>query len=91
MNLELAALWLVRVVGVYCVAGFFFAVAFVLHGVERIDRGAKGATWGFRLIILPASVALWPWLLRRWLAATGEPPVERNAHRRVARAGGGAP
>ena len=29
-------------------------------------------------------VALWPLLLRRWLAGTGAPPVEQNAHRRAA-------
>lgn len=79
---------LVAVAAVYVVAGLAFAVPFVLRGVERIDPGAQGASWGFRLIVLPGVVALWPLLLWRWLRRTS-PPVESNAHRDAARRGGG--
>jgi hypothetical protein len=58
-------------------------VPFVLRGVDKIDPVASGSSWGFRLIILPGVVALWPLLLRRWLS--GKPqPTERNAHRDAA-------
>ena len=75
---------LVGLLVLYIVAGVLFAVPFVLVGVGRIDPSARGGTWGFRLIILPGVVALWPILAVRWL--TGKlPPGERNAHRDRAR------
>jgi hypothetical protein len=51
----------------YAVAGLAFTVAFVTVGVGRIDHAARGSPIGFRLIILPASVALWPVLLIKWV------------------------
>ena len=64
--------------------GLVFAVPFVFKGANRIDPVALAGTWGFRLIILPGVVALWPLLLRRWVA-DDPPPTERNAHRVAAR------
>lgn len=55
--------------GVYLGVGVVFAIAFVLRGVGRIDTAATGAPLGFRLLIIPGSAALWPLLLRRWIAA----------------------
>ena len=55
--------------GAYAVAGAVFAFAFVIWGVQRVDRAAKGAPLGFRLLILPGSMALWPLLLGRWMRA----------------------
>lgn len=81
--LESLAIWSVRLVGIYAAAGLLFAVPFVLRGVNRIDRVAAAGTWGFRLIIVPGVVALWPLLLRRWLSGSA-PPRERNAHRDAA-------
>ena len=44
------------------------------------------AGWGFKLLIVPGAVALWPLLWRRVRA--GGPAAERNAHdRAAARAG----
>ena len=71
------------VLGLYVLAGLLFAVPFVLRGVNRIDPVARAGTWGFRLIILPGIVALWPLLARRWWRGQG-PPREKNAHRRAA-------
>jgi hypothetical protein len=51
----------------YLVIGCMFAIAFVAAGINRLDPQAKGAGLGFRLIVLPGAVALWPWLLHRWL------------------------
>ena len=53
------------VLALYLLAGLLFAVPFVLRGVNRIDPVAREGSWGFRLIILPGVVALWPLLLRR--------------------------
>jgi hypothetical protein len=77
------ATWLVRALGVYAALGLLFGVAFVARGIERIDPGAHGSGWGFRLIVLPAVVAFWPLLLSRWVRGAAR-PIERNAHRRAA-------
>ena len=80
------ATWLVGAAALYAVVGLLFAIAFVLVGVNRVDPVAHEGTWGFRLIIVPGVVALWPLLALRW--AGGRPPAEeRNAHRARAREG----
>ena len=53
----------------YVILGAIFAVAFVARGVDRIDSAARGTGLGFRALILPGVVALWPVLLRRWWGA----------------------
>jgi len=77
---------LVAGVGLYAALGLLFAVPFVARGIDRVDPAAAGASWGFRLVVLPGVVALWPLLARRWLTG-GRAPAERNAHRRAARGG----
>lgn len=78
---------LVGAVGIYAALGLVFAIAFVLRGAARIDPQARGASWGFRLAILPGVIALWPLVALRWVAGP-PPPEERNAHRDLARGGG---
>lgn len=73
----------VGIVYAYLGVGVVVALAFVLGGVERADPRARGAGWGFRLVVLPGCAALWPAVLRRWVQ--GGPPEEGNAHRRAAR------
>lgn len=90
MTLELFAVWFVRLLGLYAGLGLLFGLAFVSRGVERLDPAAHGASWGFRLVALPASIALWPLLLRRWRSGAEAPPVETNAHRRAAQRGSGS-
>ncbi len=51
----------------YIGIGFLFAIVFVLKGAGSIDGGAKSAGIVFRLMILPASTLLWPYLLHRWI------------------------
>lgn len=63
---------ILNVVALYAAAGAVFAVAFLLLGITRIDNGAKGAGLGFRLLILPGLIALWPLMLIRWLSG-GQP------------------
>ena len=47
--------------------GLLFGLAFVALGIQRIDPAARGTGWGFRLLVLPGVVALWPLLAMRWL------------------------
>jgi len=76
----IAALFLL-IFGAYLACGFVFAVVFALVGVKKIDPHAEHGSWGFRILIVPGTLALWPVLLRRWLSGVTEPPEERNAHR----------
>ena len=78
---------LLIILGIYLLCGLVFAVPFVVVGVKRIDPHALHGSWGFRLLIFPGAMALWPLLLRRWMSGVHEPPEECTAHRRVARNG----
>jgi hypothetical protein len=78
---------LVLGLGVYVALGAVFALWFVGRGVARVDHEAAGGSFGFRVLIFPGSVALWPLLLVRALRAKGQAPTECNAHRRAAHRG----
>jgi len=78
---ERVSSWIVIALGTYALVGMLFAIAFVTVGVRRVDSGAEGTGVGFRLVILPGSIAFWPLLLRRWISGKGSPPEERNPHR----------
>ena len=78
---ERIAVLFVDALSLYVLLGVVFAVAFVSVGVKRIDSQAVGTGVGFRVLIFPGSVALWPLLLRRWASGNAEPPLERNPHR----------
>ena len=80
----IAAAFLI-LLGIYSLCGIVFAVPFVLAGAGKIDPHAKHGSRGFRLLIFPGTVALWPLLARRWFKGVNEPPEENNAHRRAAR------
>ncbi len=54
------------VAGLYLVAGSLFAIFFLSKGMEKIDKATHGSGWGFRLIILPGTIVLWPVLLKKW-------------------------
>jgi hypothetical protein len=81
---------IIAALGVYLGCGVVFAPLFLLRGAARMDPHARGGTWGFRLMILPGVVFLWPLLLRRWLGGAQHPPAERNAHRCAAARSGKA-
>jgi len=68
----------------YLALGAVFAPLFVAFGIHRVDATARASSWGFRLLVLPGAVALWPLLATRWARGGGEPPAERNAHRDAA-------
>jgi hypothetical protein len=80
----IAAAFLVSLAA-YLVCGLVFALPFVFYGVKQIDPHAANGSWGFRLLIIPGTMAFWPLLLFRWLRGIHEPPGECNAHRRAAK------
>jgi hypothetical protein len=59
--------WFVNALYAYAAVGLVFACVFVSIGIGRVDPVALGSGLGFRLIVLPGSVALWPRLLLRWI------------------------
>ena len=71
--------------GIYLLCGLVFAIPFVLVGVAKIDPHAAHGSWGFRVLIIPGTMFLWPLLARRWLKGVHEPPEENSPHRRAAR------
>jgi len=78
--------WSLVALGAYVAIGLVFGLYFVARAVERVDHLARGSTFGFRVLIFPASVALWPWLAKRvWSAHPGGEPVEHSPHRDAAR------
>lgn len=81
------AQWLVNLAMAYTALGLVFAIAFVFYGVRQVDPAAKDSPLIFRLLIIPASAALWPLLLKRWLGGQTHPPVEKNSHRNSATGG----
>ena len=55
------------VVIAYTLCGLVFAIAFIAKGLNIVDEGAHGSSIGFKIIIIPGVVVLWPFLLFRWL------------------------
>ena len=61
----IAAAFLI-VLGIYLACGLAFAIPFALVGVRGIDPHAAHGSWGFRLLIIPGTMVLWPLLIKRW-------------------------
>jgi len=78
------ATWIVRAAALYGAAGVVTAVFLLAGGLRRLDPAAARGGLGFKLLILPGMVALWPLLLRRFMRG---PVNERNAHDRAAAGG----
>lgn len=51
----------------YAAVGIAFGAWFVTRGVIRLDPTVRPTPWSFRLLIFPASAALWPYLARKLL------------------------
>jgi hypothetical protein len=62
-------IWIVHALELYLALGFVFAVLFVSRGAATIDPSARAGTIGFKLLIFPGVVSLWPLLARRWIRA----------------------
>ena len=78
MNFILLATALVGLLGGYLVSGLVFAIPFIWSGAARIDPHAARGTWGFRILIVPGAILLWPLLLRRWLRENRRQPGNRD-------------
>ncbi len=52
----------------WCGVGAVIGAAFLLLGLDRVDPAARGAV-GFRPLLLPGLVLLWPVVLWRWWEA----------------------
>ena len=66
---EFLARLLIQMATLYLAAGVLFAVPFAWRGAGALEPVAREGTWGFRLLILPGAITLWPVLLLRWLRA----------------------
>jgi hypothetical protein len=53
----------------YAIAGVCIALTFVTMGVDRVMAPAS-FTLGARVLILPGTAALWPYVMLRWLRGT---------------------
>jgi hypothetical protein len=49
----------------YLALGLTFAVPFAVRWAGRLDPAATRGTWGFRVLIVPGAVLLWPVLAAR--------------------------
>lgn len=75
----LLATWAIWFAGLYLAVGVAFALYFVWRGVNSIDPSAQKGSIGFRLLITPGTVALWPLMVRR-LRAGGPLETIDSAH-----------
>lgn len=53
---------------VYLSGGALFTVIFLLRGLNKVDERTHGSTAGFKIIIIPGCIVLWPVLLGKWMA-----------------------
>ena len=53
----------------YAAAGIVAALAFVSVGISQVLQHTMPATLGARILLLPGSFALWPYILVRWRKA----------------------
>lgn len=73
--------WIWILTGLYLALGLLFAGPFLIRRIQHTDAAAEGSSVGFRLMILPGVVLLWPMLALRWLAGIDHPPQMRSPHR----------
>lgn len=68
----------------WLLAGLGVGVAFLLFGLDRADASARGA-YGFRPLLLPGLVLLWPLVIWRWLErpAPETQPLLKRRHKRA--------
>lgn len=76
-----AAQILVVAGAVYAAIGLLFGLWFVARGVDRVDPAARRSSRGFRGIVLPGVIVLWPLLMLRVARGVERPPEEKTAHR----------
>lgn len=55
------------IVLIYIIIGFGFSIFFITTGAAKIDEGAKDMNWSLKLMLIPGSISLWPFLLKKIL------------------------
>ncbi|MDQ7019007.1 MAG: hypothetical protein Q9M33_07555 [Robiginitomaculum sp.] len=71
--------------GFYLVLGALYGLYFISFGAAAMVPAARGAGLGFRLIILPGAIMLWPVLLARLIKGFPRPEPPRPLRRLHAR------
>jgi len=66
-NVRMLAQCLIIVAGFYLLCGAVFTLPFLAVGAGRIDPNAKKGSWGFRVLLVPGTVFLWPVMGWRWM------------------------
>lgn len=69
---------LALLVEAWLLLGLAAAGALLWRGLTRLDPATRGAGVGFKLLLLPGMVLLWPLLLWSWFA--GSRATDRSAH-----------
>jgi hypothetical protein len=57
-------------IALYAAAGIAIAPAFLAFGVTRVLPEPLPVTLGARIVLFPGAVALWPYVLIRWLKSS---------------------
>lgn len=57
----------------YLAVGVVVAITYLLFLGTRVDSSISGSSWLFRLVVFPASVVLWPILLRQLVRRGNKP------------------
>ena len=58
---------LLIIAAVYLLMGVLFVIPFLIKGLNKVDEGAHGSTFGFKIIIIPGVIVFWPVLLSKWM------------------------
>jgi hypothetical protein len=59
--------FLLDLLALYAVIGIITGLAFVVFGITRVQPAP--VSLGARVLILPGALALWPYILVRWIKA----------------------
>lgn len=81
--MESIAAFIVALCALYAAAGAIFAAVFATVLVQRLDPAAANSGVGFRVLIFPGAVALWPLLLTKCLREVTMTAEHRRLHRRT--------
>ena len=67
--LQLVVTIFLGLIAAYLIVGLLFTAVFLARGLQKIDEDVPGSSFGFRIIIIPGCVLLWPVLWRKWKKA----------------------
>ncbi|MBO6575852.1 MAG: hypothetical protein JJ896_12680 [Rhodothermales bacterium] len=72
---EPLAVWIWRLFALYVAVGVLVAIWRQFRGVDPEDPDVRAGSWGFRVLITPGLVALWPLVIR-----SARPAPPHTAH-----------